>query len=72
MNSILFGRGVRGIIEGDSVPQEFIPRLIALYRRGRFPFDKLITEFKFDDIQDAVAQSESGQVVKAVLRMPGF
>jgi len=72
MNSILFGRGVRGIIEGDSVPQEFIPRLIALYRRGRFPFDKLITEFKFGDIQDAVAQSESGKVVKAVLRMPGF
>jgi len=72
MNSILFGRGVRGIIEGDSVPHEFIPRLIDLYRQGRFPFDKLVTEFKFGDIQKAVSESERGNVVKAVLRMPGF
>jgi len=72
MNSILFGRAVRGIIEGDSVPHEFIPRLIELYRQGRFPFDKLITEFKFGDIQKAVSESENGKVVKAVLRMPGF
>lgn len=70
MNSILFGRGLRGIIEGDSVPQEFIPRLIELYRQGRFPFDKLVTAFDFDQIQDAVEASESGHVVKAVLRMP--
>jgi aryl-alcohol dehydrogenase len=72
MNSILFGRGVRGIIEGDSVPQEFIPRLIELYRQGRFPFDKLIAAYAFKDIQRAVDESEQGKVVKAVLRMPGF
>ena len=72
MNSILFGRGLRGIIEGDSIPQEFIPRLIDLYRQGRFPFDKLVTEFEFGDIQKAVTESEQGNVVKAVLRMPGF
>jgi aryl-alcohol dehydrogenase len=72
MNSILFGRAMRGIIEGDSIPQEFIPRLIDLYRQGRFPFDKLVTEFKFGDIQKAVTDSERGKVVKAVLRMPGF
>lgn len=72
MNSILFGRGVRGIIEGDSVPQEFIPRLIDLHRQGRFPFDKLVTEYPFSQIQRAVEESEHGKVVKAVLRMPGF
>ena len=71
MNSILFGRGLRGIIEGDSVPQEFIPRLIELYQQGRFPFDKLITAFDFEQIQDAVEASEAGRVVKAVLKMPG-
>jgi aryl-alcohol dehydrogenase len=69
MNSILFGRGVRGIIEGDSVPVEFIPRLVELFRQGRFPFDKLVTSFSFDQIQDAVDASERGQVVKAILRM---
>jgi aryl-alcohol dehydrogenase len=70
MNSILFGRSVRGIIEGDSVPQEFIPRLIDLYMQGRFPFDKLIQAYDFKQIQQAVEDSERGKVVKAVLRMP--
>lgn len=72
MNGILFGRGVRGIIEGDSVPHEFIPRLIELYRQGRFPFDKLVTVYSFSQIQQAVEASEHGEVVKAVLKMPGF
>jgi aryl-alcohol dehydrogenase len=70
MNSILFGRAVRGIIEGDSVPDEFIPRLVDLFQQGRFPFDKLIQAFGFDQIQQAVAASEQGRVVKPVLRMP--
>jgi aryl-alcohol dehydrogenase len=69
MNSILFGRAVRGIIEGDSIPQEFIPSLIELYLQGRFPFDELITPFAFSDIQKAVEASENGKVVKAVLKM---
>lgn len=69
MNSILFGRGVRGIIEGDSVPDEFIPRLVDLHAQGRFPFDRLVTPFRFDEIQKAVDASEGGRVVKAVLRM---
>jgi aryl-alcohol dehydrogenase len=69
MNNILFGRGLRGIIEGDSVPDEFIPTLINLHVQGRFPFDKLITPFDFDRIQEAVEASERGQVIKAVLRM---
>ena len=69
MNGLLFGRSVRGIIEGDSIPGEFIPKLVELFRQGRFPFDKLVTEFPFDDIQRAVEESEQGRVVKAVLRM---
>lgn len=64
--------GTCGVIEGDSVPGEFIPRLIDLYRQGRFPFDKLVTEFKFGEVQKAVTESERGTVVKAVLRMSGF
>jgi aryl-alcohol dehydrogenase len=68
MNSILFGRSVRGIIEGDSVPDEFIPRLVELFRQGRFPFDRLVAAYDFADIQKAVDASESGAVVKAILR----
>jgi len=67
MNGIMFGRTVRGIIEGDSVPQTFIPKLVGLYADGRFPFDKLIKTYPLDRIEDAVAASESGDVLKAVL-----
>jgi len=69
MNSIMFGRTVRGIIEGDSVPDIFIPRLVELYTQGRFPFDKLITLFPFDEINHAVEAAERGEVVKALLVM---
>lgn len=65
--TILFGRTVRGIIEGDAAPEVFIPRLIELQRQGRFPFDRLICAFPFEQINDAVAATERGDVVKAVL-----
>jgi aryl-alcohol dehydrogenase len=68
MNGLLFGRTVRGIIEGDSVPRIFIPRLIALYRQGLFPFDKLVRFYSLDDINTAVDDTERGDVVKAIVR----
>ena len=67
VNGLLFGRTVRGIIEGDAVPDRFIPAMIELYRHGRLPFDQLIQVFPFKDINRAVAACESGEVVKAVL-----
>lgn len=69
MNNILFGRTLRGIIEGDSVPDVFIPRLINLYRLGRFPFDKLIKFYPLDRINEACEDSEKGRVMKPVLKM---
>lgn len=69
MNSIFFGRTIRGIIEGDSVPDIFIPQLIDLYNQGRFPFDRLITFYPFEEINQAAEDSERGRVLKAVVRM---
>jgi len=70
MNGLLFGRTVRGIIEGDSIPDIFIPQLVALWRQGRFPFDRLITFYPLSEIEAAAQASERGEVLKAVLR-PG-
>ena len=70
MNSILFGRTVRGIIEGDSIPDIFIPQLVELWRQGRFPFDRLVTYYPLSKIEEAAAASESGDVLKAIL-LPG-
>ncbi|MEV0965385.1 NAD(P)-dependent alcohol dehydrogenase [Streptomyces sp. NPDC049910] len=67
MRTLLLGRSVRGIIEGDSVPRLFIPRLVELYRQGRYPFDKLIGTYAFEDINQAVEDMEKGAVVKPVL-----
>ena len=44
-----------------------IPQLIQLWRQGRFPFDKLITTFPLQDINEAERASIDGAVVKPVL-----
>jgi aryl-alcohol dehydrogenase len=66
--NILDGRTVRGIVEGDSIPEVFIPQLIDLYTQGRFPFDKMLTFYPFDRINDAAEDSERGKAIKAVIR----
>ncbi len=64
------GKTLVGAIEGDSVPQIFIPELLALFQAGLFPFDELITTYPFDEIEKAIADTQSGAAVKAVLTMP--
>lgn len=67
MSTLLSGRTIKTVIEGDSVPDTFIPHLIELNAQGRFPYDDLIEVFPLDRINDAVAASVSGVVVKPVL-----
>ena len=70
MNALLVGgRSIRGVHQGDSVPQLFIPKLIGLYRQGQFPFDRLVRYYDFEQINEAVADTRSGQTIKPVLRI---
>ena len=69
MNIMTAGRQIRGIVEGDSAPDVFIPQLIELYRQGRFPFDRLIKFYPFSEINTAIEDTEKGRTVKPVLRM---
>jgi aryl-alcohol dehydrogenase len=64
---LLRGLTLRGVLEGDSVPEEFIPELISYVVDGRFPVDRLVTEFPFDRIDEAIAAMKAGDVVKPVL-----
>ncbi|SBS25909.1 Aryl-alcohol dehydrogenase [Marinomonas spartinae] len=64
------GRRLMGIVEGESNPDVFIPELIRLYQAGKFPFDKLIKMYDFQDINQAVEDSESGVTIKPVVTMP--
>jgi aryl-alcohol dehydrogenase len=68
MDRIMNGRTIRGIIEGDAIPNLFIPKLIELYSQGRFPFDRLITFYPLDDINQAVKDMEEGRVIKPILQ----
>jgi Zn-dependent alcohol dehydrogenase len=61
------GQTLRGVIEGDAVPQTFIPQLIEHWQAGRFPVDQLITTFPFEQINDAIAATTRADVAKAVL-----
>lgn len=69
MNGLLSGRVLRGIVQGDAIPQLFIPELIEMYRRGVFPFDRLIKFYDFADIEQAVTDTAKGDTIKAVLRI---
>src|SRR5262249_27247589 len=46
------GQKVQGFVEGNSIPDLFIPQLIDLYAQWLFPFDQLISFYRFDDIND--------------------
>ncbi|WP_405539081.1 NAD(P)-dependent alcohol dehydrogenase [Streptomyces sp. NBC_00075] len=71
MAALLFGRQVRGIVEGDSTPAFFIPRLLDLHRAGRFPFDRLISLYRLGQINQAVDDMRHGHAVKPVLTFLG-
>lgn len=58
-----------GVVEGDSVPDVFVPQLLDLYMQGRFPFDRLVRFYEFDQINEAAADAASGAAVKPVLRI---
>ena len=57
-------RGGDGILTFKS---QMIPQLIALWREGKFPFEKLLTFFPFEDVDEALRQTREGKVVKPVL-----
>ena len=63
------GRRLMGIVEGESQPDTFIPTLIDLYRSGNFPFDKLVTFYELDQIDDAFRDCEAGTTIKPIVRM---
>ncbi len=63
------GRKAISVIQGDAVPQRFIPKLIRLYQTGRFPFDRLLKFYDFKEINKAMADSKKGNTIKPVLRI---
>lgn len=63
------GRRIVGIVQGDVVAKTFIPILVNLYKQGRFPFDRLVRFYDFNNINQAVEDSERGVTIKPILRI---
>jgi aryl-alcohol dehydrogenase len=70
MPFLQFGRTVRGVIQGESHPQQLIPMLTDFLMQGRMPVDRMITFYPLADINRAAQESNSGSTIKPVLRMP--
>ena len=58
-----------GVVEGDSNPKVFIPEIMEHYIKGRFPFDKIISYYDFEEINKAMTDTHEGKAIKAVLKM---
>lgn len=63
------GKVLMGVVEGQSDGDTFIPKLVALWKAGQFPFDKLVTFYDFDQINTAIHDSHEGRAIKPILRI---
>lgn len=68
--STLWGKRIVGVLGGSGRSEVLIPTLVELHRQGRFPFDRLVRYFELDQVEEALAASSSGEVLKPVVRMP--
>jgi aryl-alcohol dehydrogenase len=70
MPFLQFGRSVHGVIQGESDPQQLIPRLVDFLMEGVLPIERMITFYPLADINRAARESNDGTTIKPVLRMP--
>lgn len=66
---IMSNKSIIGRLMGDGIPQLSIPQLVKFYKEGRFPFDKLVKFYAFDEINQAAHESVTGAVIKPILIM---
>ncbi len=66
----VFGRGgaLKSSWYGDCLPSRDFPMLIDLYRQGRLPLDKFVTEtIPLEDVEEAFHKMERGEVLRSVV-----
>lgn len=61
------GKQVIGCVEGDAVPQEYVPEMIGWYRAGNLPLELIVTQYPIDQWEKAFEDMKSGITVKPVL-----
>lgn len=66
----LWGKRIVGVLGGGGRSTTLIGALMQLYLQDRFPFDRLVQTFPLAEVEEALAASYAGDVIKPVLRMP--
>ncbi|KAF5244085.1 hypothetical protein FANTH_7840, partial [Fusarium anthophilum] len=61
------GKVIRGTIEGDAIPGEYLPRMVQWYREGKLPINKLVSYYKPEDFETALNDMKVGKTVKPVI-----
>lgn len=65
---LVFGnKKIEGVLIGNTIPKIHLVHLIDFYKKGQFPFDRFIKFYSFDDINQAEADSLTGEVIKSVV-----
>ena len=67
--SLIKGWTFKTVVQGSAVPQVFIPRLVELWKQGRFPFDRLISHYALADIDKGFEDSKTGSVIKPIVKL---
>ncbi|KAK4039000.1 chaperonin 10-like protein [Parachaetomium inaequale] len=68
MEHLTYGKEYVGCVEGDSLPAKFIPYLMDVHAKGKFPMERFIKYYDFEDYEKAIEDIHRGEVIKAVLR----
>ncbi|KAJ0423303.1 chaperonin 10-like protein [Aspergillus carlsbadensis] len=61
------GKQFIGVVEGDVVPTEYIPKLIAWAKEGKLPLEKIVRFYQAEDFGVAIRDMQGGQTVKPVI-----
>ncbi|KAJ0354497.1 hypothetical protein COL154_011730 [Colletotrichum chrysophilum] len=59
---LLANKRLIGVIEGDSYPPDFIPKLISMHQEGKFPIDRLCKTYPASELNQAIHDMHTGQV----------
>jgi len=62
LSFLLANKKLVGVIEGDSNPEVFVPRLIEMHQEGKFPIEKLSVVYPVERFEDAIHDMHSGKV----------
>lgn len=67
---LMNGKKIVGVMGGGGQTPHFLVSLMELQRDGRFPLEKLVRFYDFEDVNQAIDDSDAGTVIKPILRMP--